>query len=106
MANPVSPSRGFVLLALTVLFGLSSVAQTNNSPQDLADRFELPPGFHIYRAAGPELSGGSYALTFDGEGRLLVGDGNAVDSLSVRNITYDLTLFGVDNHDVSPPGDE
>jgi len=81
MANPVSPSRGFVLLALTMLFGLSAMAQTNNSPQDLADRFELPPGFHIYRAAGPELSGGSYALTFDGEGRLLVGDGNAVRRL-------------------------
>ena len=49
---------------------------------DLVDgAFELPVGFHIYRAAGPELSGGSYALTFDGEGRLLVGDGNAVRRL-------------------------
>ena len=45
------------------------------------DAFELPKGFHIYRAAGPELSGGSYALTFDGEGRLLVGDGNSVRRL-------------------------
>ena len=48
----------------------------------LEDRFELPPGFSIYRAAGPELSGGSYALTFDGEGRLLVGDGTAVRRLT------------------------
>ena len=60
-------------------FTLLAAAQTNS--QDLADRFELPPGFHIYRAAGPELSGGSYALTFDGEGQLLVGDGNAVRRL-------------------------
>lgn len=47
--------------------------------------FELPTGFHIYRAAGPELSGGSYALAFDGEGRLLVGDGNAVRRLIDRD---------------------
>src|SRR5881396_3175749 len=51
-------------------------------PVWLDDRFELPAGFHIYRAAGPELSGGSYALTFDGEGRLLVGDGTAVRRLT------------------------
>ncbi|HVY69826.1 MAG TPA: HEAT repeat domain-containing protein, partial [Verrucomicrobiae bacterium] len=38
-------------------------------------------GFHIYRVAGPELTRGSYALTFDGEGRLLVGDGNSVRRL-------------------------
>src|SRR2546421_2587812 len=49
---------------------------------DLVDgAFELPVGFHIYRAAGPELSGGSYALTFDGQGRLLIGDGNSVRRL-------------------------
>src|SRR5207247_3077828 len=81
MAMRVSTSRVSALLALTSLFVLSAAAQTNNPPQDLADRFELPPGFHIYRAAGPEISGGSYALTFDGEGRLLVGDGNAVRRL-------------------------
>src|SRR5262245_8107541 len=50
-------------------------------PDLLDDRFALPSGFHIYRAAGPELSGGSYDLCFDGEGRLLVGDGNAVRRL-------------------------
>src|SRR6185503_957142 len=32
--------------------------------------------------AGPELSGGSYDLAFDGQGRLLVGDGNAVRRLN------------------------
>ena len=51
------------------------------APELLDDRFELPPGFHIYRAASPELSGGSYDLCFDGMGRLLVGDGNAVRRL-------------------------
>jgi putative heme-binding domain-containing protein len=55
------------------------------TPQWLDERFELPPGFHIYRVAGPDLSGGSYALTFDAEGRLLVGDGNAVRRLSDRD---------------------
>src|SRR5262245_37422719 len=51
------------------------------APDWLDDRFELPPGFRIYRAAGPALSGGSYALAFDGEGRLLVGDGTALRRL-------------------------
>jgi hypothetical protein len=49
--------------------------------QLLDDRFELPPNFHIYRVAGPELSGGSYDLCFDGESRLLAGDGTAVRRL-------------------------
>src|ERR1043166_1274219 len=35
------------------------------APRDCSDQFELPPGFHIYRAAPPEITGGSYALTFD-----------------------------------------
>src|SRR5213594_3286987 len=52
------------------------------APVFLDDQFELPPGFRIYRAAGSELSGGSYDLAFDGQGRLLAGDGNAVRRLS------------------------
>jgi hypothetical protein len=52
-----------------------------NGPVELTDRFELPLGFHVYKAAGPDLTGGSYALTFDGEGHLLVGDGTAVRRL-------------------------
>ncbi|PYM13509.1 MAG: hypothetical protein DME18_08870 [Verrucomicrobia bacterium] len=76
------PVRCFVSLpAMIWSFAVLAAAQSNNPAQDLADRFGLPPGFHIYRAAGPELSGGSYALTFDGEGRLLVGDGNSVRRL-------------------------
>jgi putative heme-binding domain-containing protein len=47
----------------------------------LDERFELPPGFRIYRAAAPELTGGSYAMTTDGQGRLLVGDGTSVRRL-------------------------
>src|SRR5205823_9577406 len=65
------------LLALLPAFASFAFA----APELLDDQFELPRGFHIYRAAGPDLSGGSYALTFDGEGRLLVGDGNAVRRL-------------------------
>ncbi|HMJ65768.1 MAG TPA: hypothetical protein VK615_10480, partial [Candidatus Binatia bacterium] len=52
------------------------------APVFLDEQFELPEGFRIYRAAGPELSGGSYDLAFDGQGRLLVGDGNAVRRLN------------------------
>ena len=45
------------------------------------DAFDLPPGFHIYKVAEPELTGGSYDITFDGSGRLLVGDGKNVRRL-------------------------
>ncbi|MEC9093280.1 MAG: hypothetical protein VX438_11275, partial [Planctomycetota bacterium] len=54
-------------------------------PKLLDDQFVLPRGFHIYRAATKELTGGSYDLTFDGQGRLLVGDGNAVRRLNDGN---------------------
>src|SRR5687768_8232697 len=52
-----------------------------SAPVFLESQFELPQGFRIYRAATAELSGGSYDLAFDGQGRLLVGDGNAVRRL-------------------------
>src|SRR5215210_7905578 len=51
----------------------------------LDDQFELPADFHIQRVAGPELSGGSYDLCFDAQGRLLVGDGNAVRRLQDKD---------------------
>src|SRR5881394_1648540 len=57
---------------------LAGALTVKAGPRDCSDQFELPAGFHIYRAAPPEITGGSYALTFDGEGRLLVGDGSAV----------------------------
>ena len=67
--------RALILAALICTGGLRA------APAFLEPQFELPEGFRIYRAAGPELSGGSYAITFDGEGRLLVGDGTAVRRL-------------------------
>jgi putative heme-binding domain-containing protein len=50
-------------------------------PKLLDDQFVLPEGFHVYRAAEPELTGGSYDITFDGDGRILVGDGQNVRRL-------------------------
>src|SRR5437867_8473841 len=64
------------------LLGVMCGAMQGAGPMWLDDRFELPAGFRIYRAAGPELSGGSYALTLDGQGRLLVGDGTAIRRLT------------------------
>jgi len=69
------------IAAATLLFVPPVAVVAASGPVELTDPFELPPGFDICRAAGPELSGGSYAMTFDGEGRLLVGDGNAVRRL-------------------------
>lgn len=77
--------RLLLVVAMPLVPPIVLTARAAEGPVDLTDRFELPPGFHIYRAAGPELSGGSYALTFDGEGRLLVGDGNAVRRLIDRD---------------------
>lgn len=75
-------------LWLLLASGAARAAEATSSPPGpapgpvlLDDRFELPPGFHIYRAAEPELTGGSYDLVFDGDGRLLVGDGHAVRRL-------------------------
>jgi putative heme-binding domain-containing protein len=67
-------------IAVTIL-GAALAAAATAQPVLLDDRFELPPGFHIYRAASPEVTGGSYDIAFDGEGRLLVGDGTAVRRL-------------------------
>ncbi len=60
---------------------INSVNLTAAEPTLLDDQFQLPSGFHIYRAAEPELSGGSYDLTFDGQGRLLVAEGNSLRRL-------------------------
>lgn len=65
-------------VALTV-FILANVCGRAGAYLD--DQFEMPLGFRIYRAATAELSGGSYDLCFDGQRRLLVGDGNAVRRL-------------------------
>ena len=81
MRDAMRPITSALVLAIFALpLGVATAA-----PEFLEDRFELPAGFRIYRAAGPELCGGSYALAFDGEGRLLVGDGNAVRRLADRD---------------------
>lgn len=76
---PMKVFRFSALLLLATIFAASA------APRLLDDQFELPEGFHIYRAATAEQSGGSYALTFDGEGRLLVGDGNALRRLNDKD---------------------
>src|SRR5262245_30504796 len=74
---PCLPGRHSVILGLM----LGVLLPVRAAPVLLDARFELPPGFHIYRAADPELTGGSYDIAFDGDGRLLVGDGTAVRRL-------------------------
>ena len=76
---------GATLALRACAIALLAACRLHGAPQFLEDRFELPDGFRIYRAAGPELSGGSYDIAFDGDGRLLVGDGNAVRRLSDRD---------------------
>ncbi len=63
------------------VFFFACLAAVANAPTFLEDRFDLPPGFRIYKAAGPDLTGGSYDICFDGQGRLLVGDGSQVRRL-------------------------
>ena len=52
-----------------------------DAPDYVEDRFQIPDGFRIYKVASGELCGGSYDITFDGQGRLLVGDGKQVRRL-------------------------
>src|SRR5688572_22015009 len=65
----------------SLVIALLSSLHAPAAPELLDDQFELSAGFHIQRVAGPDLSGGSYDLCFDEQGRLLVGDGNAVRRL-------------------------
>jgi len=57
---------------------IGSTTLTATEPKLLDDQFKLPEGFHIYRVAEPKLTGGSYDLTFDAQGRLLVAEGNSL----------------------------
>ncbi|MCH2398803.1 MAG: hypothetical protein MK364_06825, partial [Pirellulales bacterium] len=72
--------RSLLTLCLAPLLCTCSVWAIE--PVLLDNQFTLPPGFHIYRAAEAQLTGGSYDLVFDGRGRLLVGDGKAVRRLA------------------------
>ena len=75
-------NRTGLQLSLSVLVFLAGLQALAADPPRLLDsQFNLPEGFHIYKAADRSLTGGSYDLVLDGEGRLLVGDGNAVRRL-------------------------
>ncbi len=99
--HPASSIQHLVVSLLAFLtFSASSFAQ----PTNLTDQFDLPRGFHIYRAAGADLSGGSYDLCFDGEGRLLVGDGTAVRRLIDRDNDGVYDGYEVITTDLGPRG--
>ena len=68
-------TRPYIFLTSIVISSLTFISA---SPILLDDQFILPEGFHIYRAAEPKLTGGSYDLTFDGKGQLLVAEGNSL----------------------------
>src|SRR3954453_10024147 len=72
---------GLMRLFSTACLAGAVGACANAAPVFLDDQFEMPAGFRIYRAAEHDLTGGSYALRFDGQGRLLVGDGTALRRL-------------------------
>ena len=67
--------------ALVSVLTLPAIAD----PVLLDDQFELPPGFHIYRAAEPQLTGGSYDLALDGQARLLVAEGTSIRRLDDKD---------------------
>jgi len=77
---------------------LSSFGRAD-TPEYLEDQFQIPAGFRIYKAAPRDLCGGSYDIEFDGQGRLLVGDGRRVRRL------YDDDGDGLyDRHEVIAEG--
>ncbi|MEM7232219.1 MAG: HEAT repeat domain-containing protein [Planctomycetota bacterium] len=78
MKNPLAA----IACAVTVLS--TSVLSTSPLRADvefLESQFEIPAGFRLYKIAGREHCGASLDITFDGEGRLLVGDGKNVRRL-------------------------
>ena len=75
----------YLLHIVAASIAIASYAQAAE-PVLLDDRFRLPESFHIYLAAEPELYDGSYDLTFDGMGRLLVADGQAVRRLADNDV--------------------
>ncbi len=51
----------------------------------LDERFQLPPGFRIYRYASKEVAPGGYSIAFDGEGRVYVGGDGVILRLIDRD---------------------
>ncbi len=70
-----------------------------HAPVLLDDRFDLPSGFHIYKIASGEVCGGSYDITFDGDGELLVGD-----SQNVRRLKWNDAAGVYDGYEVIADG--
>lgn len=68
----------------TLAVALALLAQAGG-PATLEERFEIPRGFRVVKVAGGDLCGGSYDIAFDGEGRLLVGDGTQIRRLEDTN---------------------
>jgi len=68
-------------LSRSVLGMLVLACAGHANPPLLDDQFLLAPGFHIYKAADAKLTGESYVLAFDAQGRLLVADGKGVRRL-------------------------
>jgi putative heme-binding domain-containing protein len=71
-----------VLLIAGITLSVALINSSFAAPQLLDDQFTLPAGFHIYKVAERELTGGSYDLVFDGSGQLLVGDGKNLRRLT------------------------
>ena len=65
---------------------LCLLAWTVAAPRSIHDRFDLPPGFRIYRAAPAALTGATLDIALDSDERLLVGDGNAVRRLTDQDL--------------------
>ena len=72
--------KSFYTLGLSLAVFSSSVLA--DGPILLDDQFQIPKGFHIYKAASSSLTGGSYVLCFDGVGDLLVGTGKTIRRLT------------------------
>ena len=59
--------------------------QVKAAPVYVDAQFELPSGFHIYKLAENYVTGGSYDIVFDGQGRILVGDTDSVRRLEDKD---------------------
>ena len=81
-----SKKRGFigVLHLFLCCFAFEQV-QAEAAPVYVDAQFELPSGFHIYKLAENDVTGGSYDIVFDGQGRILVGDTTSVRRLEDKD---------------------
>ena len=81
-----SKKRGFIgFLHLFLCHFAFEQVQAEVAPVYVDDQFELPSGFHIYKLAENNATGGSYDIIFDGQGRILVGDTTSVRRLEDKD---------------------